>query len=285
VGQSIRRFQKWGLKAALLLLLSDLFNKRPTLETKERGTIDMALENGTYVNSLVTSNPASTDGIAQADDHIRLIKSTIKNTFPNLTGAVTVTQADLNNTTSIPSSLTDLGITDGSANQVLQTDGSGNFSFFTLPAGTTDTNYYVNGGYISGTTLTLSRQGLGNVSISGLPASVTNTSQLTNDSGFITAANVSVPDTLGVNQSYSSVTLSPNTWYHNTTGRAIALYYMLNLGGGTAYISTVGSFVDAIQVGGPDGDSGTWDNGYFIVPNGHYHLTNGSSYRNAAYLS
>ena len=58
----------------------------------------MALENGTYVNSLVSSNPASTDGLAQADDHIRLIKSTIKNTFPNVTGAVTATQLELNAT-------------------------------------------------------------------------------------------------------------------------------------------------------------------------------------------
>jgi len=55
----------------------------------------MALENGTYVNSLVPANPASTDGLAQADDHIRLIKSTIKNTFPNITGPVTSTQAEL----------------------------------------------------------------------------------------------------------------------------------------------------------------------------------------------
>ena len=92
----------------------------------------MALENGTYVNSLVPANPASTDGLAQADDHIRLIKSTLKNTFPNLTGPVTATQATLNST---PSSLTDLGITDGTASgQVLTTDGSGNFSFTALPA-------------------------------------------------------------------------------------------------------------------------------------------------------
>ena len=55
----------------------------------------MALENGTYVNSLVPANPASTDGLAQADDHILLIKSTIKNTFPNITGPVTSTQAEL----------------------------------------------------------------------------------------------------------------------------------------------------------------------------------------------
>jgi len=242
----------------------------------------MALENGTYVNSLVPANPASTDGLAQADDHIRLIKSTLKNTFPNLTGPVTATQADLNNPASIPSSLTDLGITDGTGSgQVLTTDGSGNFSFTALPAGTTDTNYYVTGGSVSGTTLTLNRQGLGSVSISGLPAAVTNTNQLANGAGYITAS--SIPDTLGHSQSYASITLTPNTWYQNTTGRAIAIYYQLNTGGGTAFVSTTAS--GGIQVGGPDGDSGTWDNGYFIVPFLHYYLTNGSSNRAASRLS
>jgi len=192
----------------------------------------MALENGTYVNSLVPANPASTDGLAQADDHIRLIKSVIKNTFPNLTGAVTATQANLNNTTSIPSSLTDLGISDGSANQVLKTDGNGNFSFFALPTGTTDTNNYVTGGSISGSTLTLSREGLGNISISGLPTAVTNNNQLTNGAGYITASSVSSytqPTTLGAvgtyalmqNHSGSSVsaggTVSGSSLkYHNT---------------------------------------------------------------------
>ena len=178
---------KYRAKVLAVVVVVGLSQREPPIETKERGTIDMALENGTYVNSLVPANPASTDGLAQADDHIRLIKSTIKNTFPNLTGAVTATQADLNNTTSIPSTLTDLGITDGTASgQVLTTDGSGNFSFTALPAGTTDTNYYVTGGSISGTTLTLTREGLGSVSISGLPTAVTNNNQLTNGAGYIT---------------------------------------------------------------------------------------------------
>ena len=189
----------------------------------------MALENGTYVNSLVPANPASTDGLAQADDHIRLIKSVIKNTFPNITGAVTATQANLNSTTSIPSSLTDLGISDGSASgQVLTTDGSGNFSFTALPAGTTDTNYYVTGGSVSGTTLTLTRSGLGSVSISGLPAAVTNNNQLSNGAGYITTQ-YTQPTTLGAvgtyalmqNHSGSSVsaggTVSGSSLkYHNT---------------------------------------------------------------------
>ena len=38
----------------------------------------------------------STDGLAKADDHIRLIKATIKATFPNITGAMTATHTVLN---------------------------------------------------------------------------------------------------------------------------------------------------------------------------------------------
>lgn len=56
----------------------------------------MALETGTYINSLVATNPVATDGLAQADDHLRLLKSTIKATFPSLTGAVNATHTELN---------------------------------------------------------------------------------------------------------------------------------------------------------------------------------------------
>tara|TARA_X000000368_G_scaffold84958_1_gene64332 strand:+ start:3684 stop:4475 length:792 start_codon:yes stop_codon:yes gene_type:complete len=56
----------------------------------------MALESATYINGLVTSNPTATDALAQADDHLRLIKATIKATFPNITGAVTATHTSLN---------------------------------------------------------------------------------------------------------------------------------------------------------------------------------------------
>jgi hypothetical protein len=96
-------------------------------------------------------------------------------------------------------------------------------------------------------------------------------------------AQVVIPDTLGVAQSYSTTTLTTNTWYQNNTGRAIAIYYQLNLGGGNAYVSTTAS--GGIQVGGADGDSGTYDNGYFIVPDTHYYKTTGSSNRAASKLS
>ena len=56
----------------------------------------MALESGTYINSLNAANPVSTDGLAQADDHLRLIKSTIKASFPNISGAMNATHTELN---------------------------------------------------------------------------------------------------------------------------------------------------------------------------------------------
>ncbi len=46
--------------------------------------------------SLVNSNPTGSDGKAQGDDHLRLIKAVLQNSFPNLTGPMTMTQAQLN---------------------------------------------------------------------------------------------------------------------------------------------------------------------------------------------
>jgi hypothetical protein len=63
----------------------------------------MALESATYINSLNSSNPVATDPLSQADEHIRLLKSTIKATWPNITGAVAATQADLDTKSAITS--------------------------------------------------------------------------------------------------------------------------------------------------------------------------------------
>ena len=56
----------------------------------------MALETGSYISDLNSSNPQSSDSVSQADDHIRLIKATVKATFPNVTGAVTKTHSQIN---------------------------------------------------------------------------------------------------------------------------------------------------------------------------------------------
>ena len=47
----------------------------------------MPLETATFISYLAPSNPAHTDGLSQADSHMRLIKATVKATFPNFTSA------------------------------------------------------------------------------------------------------------------------------------------------------------------------------------------------------
>ncbi|MAN60909.1 MAG: hypothetical protein CMI60_03075 [Parvibaculum sp.] len=73
----------------------------------------MALESGTYIDSLNSSNPAATDALSAADDHLRLIKGTIKASFPGVTGAVTSTHAELNILDGVTSTAAELNILDG----------------------------------------------------------------------------------------------------------------------------------------------------------------------------
>lgn len=56
----------------------------------------MALETASYIAQLNSANPTSTDTVSQADDHLRLIKTVLKNTFPNLDQPVTATPAQIN---------------------------------------------------------------------------------------------------------------------------------------------------------------------------------------------
>ena len=66
----------------------------------------MALESASYIAQLNQANPTSTDTVSQADDHLRLIKSVLKNTFPNLDQPVNATPAQINQP--IPSGLISL---------------------------------------------------------------------------------------------------------------------------------------------------------------------------------
>ncbi len=59
----------------------------------------MALEDLTgtkYIDDLNSSNPAAGDNVSEGDDHIRGIKNVLKTTFPNIDGAVTATDTELN---------------------------------------------------------------------------------------------------------------------------------------------------------------------------------------------
>jgi hypothetical protein len=55
----------------------------------------MPLESATYVDELNSSNPAAADGLAQADDHMRLLKAVLLASFPGISGAADVTDVQL----------------------------------------------------------------------------------------------------------------------------------------------------------------------------------------------
>lgn len=55
----------------------------------------MPIESANFIADLNPTNPASPDLVSTSDDHLRLIKQSLKNTFPNLNGAVTATPPQL----------------------------------------------------------------------------------------------------------------------------------------------------------------------------------------------
>ena len=56
----------------------------------------MGLETGTFISDLVSTNPLGSDQKTTADDHLRLIKSVLKASFPSVNGAVNPTPTEFN---------------------------------------------------------------------------------------------------------------------------------------------------------------------------------------------
>jgi hypothetical protein len=56
----------------------------------------MPVETATYVSQLSAADPVHTDGLNQADSHLRLIKQTLQATFPNASGPITGNSTQLN---------------------------------------------------------------------------------------------------------------------------------------------------------------------------------------------
>lgn len=56
----------------------------------------MTVESVTYISDLNATYPASGDVKSEGDNHIRNLKTGIKTTFPNVSGAVTPTHTELN---------------------------------------------------------------------------------------------------------------------------------------------------------------------------------------------
>jgi hypothetical protein len=66
----------------------------------------MGLESATHINQLNPANPVgSVDNYATADDHLRLVKSTLTTDLPNIGGVVTASHTELNYVTGVTSSI------------------------------------------------------------------------------------------------------------------------------------------------------------------------------------
>jgi hypothetical protein len=65
----------------------------------------MGLETATYIADLNSSNPTPEDLRRQGDDHLRLIKSVLQNTFPNADAQVLATAAELGYLTGVTSNI------------------------------------------------------------------------------------------------------------------------------------------------------------------------------------
>ena len=72
----------------------------------------MGLETGTYISDLNSSTPVAGDPVNEGDDHLRLIKATVKASFPSVSGAVSATHTELNLIDGVTATTTELNYVD-----------------------------------------------------------------------------------------------------------------------------------------------------------------------------
>lgn len=68
----------------------------------------MTIEAANYIHELNRAYPRTEDDVIEGDNHIRLIKDVLLNTFPNIKGQITKTHTQLNATPHDASSLTQM---------------------------------------------------------------------------------------------------------------------------------------------------------------------------------
>ena len=73
----------------------------------------MGLESATYIDDLVITNPTGSDDRSTADDHLRLIKSVLKTSFPTINGAVTAALSEINKLDGLTASQSELNLLTG----------------------------------------------------------------------------------------------------------------------------------------------------------------------------
>ncbi len=65
----------------------------------------MAVESATYPSQLNTALPTAADMVSEGDDHLRLLKTVVKTTFPNVAGVISATDVQLNYVTGVTSAI------------------------------------------------------------------------------------------------------------------------------------------------------------------------------------
>ena len=217
----------------------------------------MSLENPTYIDGLIVTNPTSSDPVSQGDDHLKLIKSTLKNTFPNVTNAVTTTHTEINQ-------LNDA--TDAATNNALvkrSSSGAANFSTVTATslAGTLTTAAQTNitsVGALSGGSI-----GTGFGSINNGSSSIQTTGTITSgksviDSITIDGSNIghtSDPDLISL--SSGAVVVAGSMTAQTVDGASSGLDAQFLAGNAASAFLTSSDFVSVLSA-----------NGYTKLPNG-----------------
>ena len=93
----------------------------------------MALESATFIDGLVATNPTSSDNVSDGDNHIRLLKTTIKASFPSITGAMNKSHTQLNTAVDDVEAATNAN----TASTIVKRNASGNFAAGTITAALT----------------------------------------------------------------------------------------------------------------------------------------------------
>ena len=73
----------------------------------------MGLETVGFISDLVTTNPTGADDRSTSDDHHRVVKTALLNSFPNINGAVTATLAEINKLAGMTATQTELNLLAG----------------------------------------------------------------------------------------------------------------------------------------------------------------------------
>jgi hypothetical protein len=241
----------------------------------------MSLETATYINQLDAANPLGSDPIASGDDHIRLIKATVKATFPNITGVMNVTHTDLN--TKVPNAVQKTGDTMTGA-LVLSGAPTADLQAATKAYVDSGDAAAVSTAASSAASLYPTKTGTGasgtwGINISGNAATATTASN-----GGVTSVNgstgaVTVPS-LGVGQTWQNPARSLGTTYTNSTGAPIAVSVMISLGNNATATLTVGGVIVARNRGREGAYiQGTYSDEtlYAVVPNGATYVASGGS--------